>query len=30
LPLEAFEDHVNRIFSRKAHDPRYTKEVPSA
>ncbi len=24
LPLEAFEPHVTRIFSRKAHDPRYT------
>jgi len=26
LPLEAFEPYVNRIFSRKAHDPRYTAE----
>ena len=24
LPLEAFEPHVTRIFSRDAHDPRYT------
>jgi hypothetical protein len=22
--LEAFEERVNKIFSRKAHDPRYT------
>jgi predicted HD phosphohydrolase len=27
LPLEAFEGHVTRIFSRKAHDPRYTGAV---
>ncbi len=25
LPLEAFEPYVQRIFGRKAHDPRYTK-----
>jgi predicted HD phosphohydrolase len=25
LPLEAFEPYVNRIFTRKAHDPRYTE-----
>lgn len=24
LPLEAFEERVHEIFSRKAHDPRYT------
>jgi predicted HD phosphohydrolase len=26
LPLEAFEPHVQRIFGRKAHDPRYTRD----
>lgn len=25
MPLEAFEPYVQRIFGRKAHDPRYTK-----
>ncbi len=25
LPLEAFEPYVQRIFGRKAHDPRYTQ-----
>ena len=27
LPLEAFEPYVQRVFSRKAHDPRYTSEI---
>ncbi len=26
LPLETFEPYVQRIFSRKAHDPRYTQQ----
>jgi predicted HD phosphohydrolase len=26
LPLETFEPYVQRIFSRKAHDPRYTQD----
>ena len=30
LPLEAFEEHVQRIFGRKAHDPRYTRKAGSA
>lgn len=27
LPLEAFEPYVQRIFGRKAHDPRYMKDA---
>lgn len=29
LPLETFEPYVQRIFSRKAHDPRYTQQNDS-
>ncbi|MBV9910967.1 MAG: hypothetical protein JOZ93_00245 [Sinobacteraceae bacterium] len=30
LPLETFEPYVQRIFSRKAHDPRYTQHDAAA